>query len=153
MDSLKLNKAKLLVTLLFADNSVLMGNVFLDTRSRLHEGREFIKDVLESDEPFFPLEESREKTILFIKKSSIVKVTLHAREILDEPAFSQKKSVTIITLFGGESISGKLSVSLPRESSRVSDFINQPAKFVYILKEKNDVLVNLNYVKTIQQIS
>ncbi len=148
----KMEKVRMPVTLSIIDNSLIEGNIFLSEYSPIHHGREMVKDMFNSGKDFFPIELKNDNSIILINKYNVIKVILVERDRLEVELTMGKKQKAKITLSNGEIVTGMFVVEMPEEKSRLSDFLNNPDKYLYIEKEDdkdNDLIINSYYINTI----
>jgi len=92
--------------------------------------------------------------MLFLNKTNLVKVILGERDLTAETDLAHRRIVKIM-LINGETITGNLIVEMPEGTTRLSDFLNShPNIYLYVARDDTkDVILNLDYIKSIQSIS
>jgi hypothetical protein len=151
MNKFKIDKLRYSVSLKMVDGSQIDGNIFLDLYSPIHQGREIVKDLLESEKTFFPLEVGEDKAIIFVNKVCMVKAMLKERDSLDDLSLGEQKPVKI-TLIDGDVLSGKINLAMPTERVRVSDYLNLLPKWIYLYRDDQDAIINVDHIKAVQPL-
>ena len=146
--ALAIEMSKKKAEVLFSDGSRLPGHFFvlLDTQGRL--GAECLLDLLLDERSFLPFEKD-EGQILLIQKGSVVMVISEGREYLEGIPY-QKKMGARISLLSGQSLEAKVYNDLPRNRSRLSDFLNHSSKFFCVEVEGKEYLVNRRFIKSVE---
>lgn len=121
---------------------------FLQDYAEGHSGRELILDVLNSSSDFIPLEEAGSKKVSLVNKQGIHWVELKEREILGETSLVHEHSVQV-EMVGGKVIRGRVPVEMPPERSRLSDHLNFTPRFIYLLQEDRELILNKSYLLSV----
>jgi hypothetical protein len=149
---LRIEKARFPVSLLMSGGERLNGDMFVQAYSRFHTGREEIPDVLNGDEPFFPL--VRAGDTLLIAKGQVREV-----EVSWEPDSVELHAVGIraesveLTLTDGTVRTGELHLEMPSERPRLLDFLNQYGRrFVVLHAIAGLRLVNCGLIERVRPV-
>jgi hypothetical protein len=67
------------------------------------------------------------------------------RDLLEESVFAREIPVEV-ELSGGQILHGRLPVEMPPERSRLSDYVNFTPRFLYLLREDGDLILNKCYI-------
>ena len=132
MELLRVPRREVAVRILLDDGRTLDGTLF--TAEAGPDGRpERVLDHLnDSSEEFFPVACGEDRFVL--NKAGVITVTLAGgEEQVGEPELysAPEHEVPVrVTLTGGISLIGKLPIAMPRERSRVVDYLNSAPRFV-----------------------
>ena len=114
-----------------------------------HTGKETILDVLKSKASFIPLENFQTNEIFFVNKTSIMLLDLPARDLTEKTKLAPEAAVQI-KLNNGKMLSGKFSIEMPPERSRVSDYLNFSSEILYLCWEEGDIILNKVYIHSVK---
>jgi hypothetical protein len=114
-----------------------------------HSGRELIVDVLNSVATFIPLEDCEAGEFILVNKTKLLYLELAERDLLPETMIALEVSVEVF-LADGKTISGSFFVEMPEERSRLSDYLNFSPQFIYLCREKNDIIINKSAVVSVR---
>ena len=105
----------------------LVGDMFVQPYSPRHAGPEAPADVLNDDDPFFPLALEGGETLLLAKAGVRDVVVPDLSEAADdEYLFAATRPASVeLTLTGGGSCVGTLHLETPDERPRLLDFLNR----------------------------
>lgn len=149
-NSVKIEKSKRSATICVSDGWRLDVNLFLRQVAEEHSGRELILDILNSKAGFIPLEDFQENEILIVNKSKIMWVELKKRDLTEETMLAPEIPVEV-KLTNGEILTGSLFLEMPPERSRLSDCLNFSPQFLYLCREKGDIILNKAYVFSVKE--
>lgn len=114
-----------------ADEAMLSGEVSLHLVSDAHDGPETVQDRLNNRETFLPLRLALEGALVLLNKIHIIRVDVGDSELA---AYFPAGSCDVedhqirVQLIDGEHLEGAVTVDLPAERRRLSDYLNaQPA--------------------------
>ena len=121
-------KRRVPVTLWSSDLPGLAGSIFLDLDAAGNHHQTVIEKLNESAR-FLPLAVGPEGRIHLINKSRVVRVTT-GPQVIHSDVFARgfhpwREEHADVQLGDGTSLSGRIWMSLERESQRISDFMNQ----------------------------
>lgn len=149
---LRIEKARLPVSLLMSGGERLNGDMFVQAYSRFHTGREEVPDVLNGDEPFFPL--VRAGDTLLIAKNQVREVEVSWEPDLTElQAIGTRVEPVELTLTDGTIRTGELHLEMPSERPRLLDFLNQyDRRFVVLHAIAGLRLVNCGLIERVRPV-
>ena len=124
----------------------VLGTIFLNHQSNIHEGEEAPIEVLNHPAPFLVMKCGQYEDVRFYSKNSIVRVEHAGKAPLGESSL-----VTLPTrlyMMDGSVLDGFIRESLPPEHSRLFDYLNiLQDRFVRLYAHGNEVLlVNKAYI-------
>jgi hypothetical protein len=121
----------------------------LNPNAEDHTGKETILDVLKSKASFIPLENFQTNEIFFVNKTSIMLLDLPERDLTEKTKLAPEAAVQI-KLNNGKMLSGKFSIEMPPERSRVSDYLNFSSEILYLCWEEGDIILNKVYIHSVK---
>ena len=124
-------------------------NFFLRPVAQGHSGRELIVDVLNSAATFIPLEDCEAGEFILVNKTKLLYLELAERDLLPETMIASEISVEVC-LADGRTMVGNFFVEMPKERSRLSDYLNFSPQFIYLCREKNDLIINKSAVVSVR---
>ena len=124
----RIEKERFQVVVTTVDGEELVGDMFLQPYSPRRSGPESPVDVLNDDDPFFPLALDEGDTLL-LAKSGVRDVVVPD----DLPSEAEEEYATIgvrlanveLTLMGGDTCVGTVRLEMPDERPRLLDFLNR----------------------------
>lgn len=142
-----------------ADGTTWEAQLYVSDRAEHHAGRERPSDLLNGDEPFFPVDLSGIGFAL-LRRSSVLVTTVRAKdeltggatdgaELLEEgePVPEGAKRVDVrLVLDEGTSVDGTLVFLMPPGERRLQDFLNQASRFIPVREGDRVHLVNTERV-------
>jgi hypothetical protein len=155
-DERRIQKHPTEVSLVTVGGERLSGNVFVHPYNPARAGREQPVDVMNSPDPYIPLETP--DGILLVAKDAIVEVEYEdATETRNDGTLPLGVNVTLsITMSGGKPLSGALLVAGPVNTPRLLDFMNRAAmgndRFLELHADGRVKLVNRTHIATIRTI-
>jgi len=135
------------VTFTLADGSEVQGEVFLSLCDARHRGPQRVGELLNGEEDFIPVATSVGMVHLNIANIVTAK-TSDKSEWNELEQLGKKYSVRIATLLGEES--GEVFVNLPQYTSRVSDYLNQPARFYRLFISDHIVYIGARFILSVR---
>lgn len=132
------------------DQRSISVHFFLQDYADGHTGRELILDVLNAKGEFLSLEEVKTKEFVLVNKEQILCVELEERDLIEGTLFTREIPVEL-ELSGGLSFEGRFPVELPPERSRLSDHLNYTPRFLYLIREGADLIVNKFYILSLKE--
>ncbi len=148
---MRLEKIKRRVTLCRSDGMKLEVNFFLSPYAEGHSGREFLLDILNSNLTFLPVEDIRTNAILFLNKSKIMYLEIPERDLAEETVLNPEKSVQV-ELTNNEILNMSLFMEMPEERSRISDYLNLSAQFIYLCGKEKDLILNKSFMFSVKDL-
>ena len=148
---MRVEKIKRTATLCRSDGVRLDINFFLSQYAQGHSGREHILDVLNSNLTFLPVEDIGTGAIFFLNKDSVMSLEIPERDLADEVLLNPQRSVQV-EMTNHEILNLSIFMEMPEERSRVSDYLNCPAEFIYLCGEEKDFIVNKAFVLSVKDL-
>lgn len=144
---LKVEKLPVEVTFIMLGGEELTGTIFLDLHSRHHGGPERMEDIVNSGARFIPILLA-DKTVVLLNRQRIITAHCRKREADEYETMALGLLTDIkatIRLSDGRTITGALRTDMPKEHTRLSDVLNQPADFVRVIDSGIEYFVNRAY--------
>jgi hypothetical protein len=150
MTDQKIAKERRPVLFILADGSEVKGEVFLSLYEARRMGPQRVGELLNGEDLFLPV--ATAEGMLHLNVSNIVMARTETQPEWDDlETLGRKYSVRISTHLG--EIAGEVFVNLPREHSRVSDFLNQPDRFLRISGPEEIVYVAARFILSVRDNS
>jgi hypothetical protein len=146
----RIAKVRLPVSLIMLGGEELGGEMFVQALSAKHQGREEIPDILNSDEPFFPL--ARAGGTLLVAKDQVREVVVTGEQF-DDPflATAARAEPVELTLTDGSVRTGRVYLEMPTARPRLLDFLNRYAqRFVVLYAAGGVCLVNRTLIEHVR---
>ncbi|MEO6447544.1 MAG: hypothetical protein ABIZ91_08325 [Gemmatimonadaceae bacterium] len=138
----RIEKSRLPVVLLTSEGQRITGDLFVQSSARNKLGHETARDVLNTDEPFFPLATVKGRTLLLSKAH--VREMFVAREDVDDSDWEYgTPAVVDVVLQGGVRHVGTILIQQTSGHQRVLDYFNRcQDRFLELYKDEGIVLLN-----------
>ena len=150
-DKFKIETTKKKAEIFFPDESHLDGFFFASPRAQVHEGCEFVFDLLTSERNALPFE-LMDGEMVVLQKHGVAMVALEGNE-LNKNLPSQEKIAVQVCFISGKTIEGYAYINLPKTHSRLSDFLNLHTEFFYLEVDDKDFLINSHFIKMVRENS
>ena len=149
--SLKINKTLRPITLWVHPEGQVMGSIFVQPEMDNASGED-PEDVLNHDSPFLVLQRQEPEEICFYSRSSIIRAEYTKPD--DNITENSHTYHCKLMMMDGSEIYGMVQESLPREYSRLYDYLNQGTDRFIKLHGDNGItyLVNKAYVTQVLSI-
>ena len=134
MSDYRIEKDRFSVKLFFSDGEVDQGNIYLSLQAANHVGRESVRDVLNQQDSFLPVNFPKDSTKL-INKRHLLMVSFPSNEEEEELGPEANPHEVVLHLSNSVQIEGKFIFLLPPHSSRVKDYLGQAESFIELRKE------------------
>ena len=146
--SLKIQKAARPVTLWIHPEGRVTGNIFITPGSDQSDG-ELPEDVLNQSEPFLVLQKKSPDEVRFYNRASIIRVELSESDSGNSQKSHRYKCKLL--MMDGTEISGTIQESLPKEFSRLYDYLNQKSdRFIKLYSKDIVYLINKSYITQLE---
>lgn len=119
----RIEKERLPITVTTASGERLSGDMFVQSYSRRRAGREEAADVLNDDEPYFPLALAGD-SMLLIAKQRVRDVEVPGAGASHDGIASRPVTVEVVVA-GGEAFLGEVRLEVPFDRPRLLDFLNR----------------------------
>ena len=146
---MKIEKIKHKATVCGIEGWRLDVNFFLRQVAEEHSGREIILDILNSKAGFVALEDSQANEILLVNKGKVMYLELQERDLIKETMLAPEIPAEV-ALTNGEILAGSFFLQMPLERSRLSDYLNFSPQFLYLCREKGDIILNKSYIRSVK---
>jgi len=150
MSDYRIEKDRFSVKLFFSDGKVDEGNIYLSLQAANHEGRESVRDVLNQQEPFLPVNFPAKSTRL-INKRHLLMVSFPSNKEEEDLGAEANPHEVVLHLINGVQVEGKFIFLLPPHSSRVKDYLSQTESFMELRKEGEIYLVNKRHIIFVEE--
>lgn len=152
MDSLRIPVVEREVVVFFSDGSRIAGKAFISASAPDHSGTMRIGEWLNSAEDYFPFLPHNENSPMLINKQKVLIVTAEreAEENFDEVDISPKRQIRIE--MDVMCIEGILIMEMPEGRLRVLDVLNSDQRFLFMIKNGQEVHVNKSSVIRVTEI-
>jgi hypothetical protein len=148
MEDQKIAKNQRRVMFILADGSGMEGDVFLSLYEAHRHGPQRVGELLNGEDMFLPVKTAGGTVHLNV--ANIIKaITPSTGEIHDLMTLGKQYRVGVTTLCGHE-ITGDIFVDLPRDRSRVSDYLNRPQRFIPIVLPDSIVYVARKFILSVR---
>jgi hypothetical protein len=147
----RIEKERLAVTVTTESGERLSGQMFVQSYARRRLGREEAVDVLNDNDPYFPLALDGDNTLL-IAKQRVRDVQVAAGEgSVPNPA---ARPVTVeVVVAGGAAFLGEVRLEVPFERPRLLDFLNRlQQKFVTLHTADGIRLINSRLIERVRPL-
>ena len=153
-NELRIEKEPTEVNILTVGGETLNGFVFVQPYHPLRRGKEQPSDILNAPSAYFPVETN--EGILLVAKSAIAELDYASEDLPDDVGTLQiGVSVSLsVTMSGGKSYTGAISVEGPVNTPRLLDFMNRMAagnrNFIELTENGRVRLLNRTHIETIR---
>jgi hypothetical protein len=146
-------KRRIPVTVWSSELSGMAGSIFLDLDADGNQHQTLLEKLNESA-AFFPLAVGSEGRIHLVNKRRVTRVTA-GRQVVQSDVFARgftpwREERAEVQLCDGTSLAGRIWMPLPRETRRISDFMNEGPDFFALLTPIAAHLVNATAVVAVQ---
>jgi hypothetical protein len=153
MSDYRIEKSRCPVVVTTHSGETITGEMFLQPFGRHDGGMERPQDILNGDEPFFPLALSENETVL-IAKEQVVEVSL-AFDPHDAVEYEMLARPTVIEvrLVNGATHAGAIFLQLPLERPRLLDFLNRDVqRFLTLHGTERRLLINRRVIERVRPL-
>lgn len=153
----RIEKARCQVAVTTLDGERLVGDVFLQPYAHRRAGPEAPEDLLNDDDPFFPLALADGSGTLLIAKDRLNEVEVPDDRPRDDEAAYEAMGIRLaaveLTLLGGVVRTGTVKLELPYERPRLLDFFNRYARRFLVLHGDDGIrLVNRRSIERVRPL-
>jgi hypothetical protein len=155
MSRFRVEKRRAEAELTLSTGATVRGWFFLAGSSATHTGPERIGDLLNTGDGFFPFQLSNGATVLY-NRAHVASITLPTDAV--EPALdpgyelATKRHVSIL-LTTGARLTGTVSIYLPSDHNRLSDYANAEETFRYVETPDRTYIVNASHIVDLVEIA
>ncbi len=153
MSDYRIEKNRCPVVVTTHSGETIAGEMFLQPFGRPDGGTERPQDILNNDEPFFPLSISSEETVLIAKEQVFEVAVDFDPTDMEETESLSRPTVIEVRLISGATHAGAIFLQLPLEHSRLLDFLNRDCKrFVTLHGTDRRLLINRRVIERIRPL-
>jgi hypothetical protein len=152
MEELRVPKRRARVQLILDGGSSRTVDVFLTDFAATHTGPERLSDVLNGQAQFIPVVDSGSNAVFFLNRTSVA-VARVAADVEGEDAGHHTiptEHEVEITVVGGTKLKGLVTYVMPSDRSRLTDYLNEPTRFIKLIESDGVALINKAHVTFIE---
>ena len=151
-DEIRVPTVTVSVEFLLSDGERLAGMIHLSSASRFHEGAETLDEFFNARRPFLPVFRADGKTVLVGRRAIVTVSAPPSSPLVSRLPGRVPGAVHILRvhLENGDVAEGMLLATLPTQSSRVSDALNQEEEFVPIELTESVMFVRKDRIARIE---
>ena len=158
MSDYRIEKDRVHVTVVTAAGERIAGNLFVQAYARHRVGPEGAPDVMNDEDPFFPLRTDEGVTYL-IAKDRVLEVEITPDEVALADLEAKRLSTAVrlvdaeVTLVGGSVVRGALALEVPADRPRLLDFLNRfDKRFVTLYVESGTRLLHYSAIVRVRPL-
>ncbi len=155
MSDYRIEKSRCPVVVTTHSGETVAGEMFLQPFGRHDGGTERPQDILNSDEPFFPLALSDDETVLIAKEQVVeVSIAFDPNDSFEAETESLSRPTVIeVRLINGATHAGAIFLQLPLERPRLLDFLNRDtARFLTLHGTERRLLINRRVIERVRPL-
>ena len=153
MSDFRIEKGRAAVVLTMAGAGTIQGEMFVQANSRHRAGPEHPEDILNDEEPFFPMVLDSGETLL-IAKDQVLQAEMEdstIQSLIENGAV--RPAAVELTLAGGNAYSGTLFLEVRADRPRLLDFLNKFEHRFFLLHSSNGVrLINRHFIEHVRPL-
>jgi hypothetical protein len=151
-DEIRVPTVPISVEFLLSDGARLAGKIHLSSTSPFHDGAETLDEFFNSRRLFLPVHRADGKTVLVGRRAIVMVSAPPSSPLVSRLPGRVPGAVHILRvhLENGEVAEGMLLATLPTQSSRVSDAVNQEEEFVPIESTESVMFVRKDRIARIE---
>jgi hypothetical protein len=149
----RIEKDRSLVVLTTVGGERILGEMFVQAYARHRMGPEEPRDVMNGDEPFFPLQQLDGETLL-ISKEHVLELEIEGMDRIDAESEMLARAARVeITMTGGTRRLGMVFLEVPFDRPRLLDFLNRfHERFITLRTEHGVSLINRRLVELVRPL-
>ncbi len=149
MEIYRVPKVETRVRILLDDGRTLDGSIFTSVTGPLGGPETILERLVDPAEEFLPLACGEDR--LLLNKTGIILVQCPADAVGPAAGAQGAKEVPVrVSLAGGTSLLGRLSIRMPPERARVLDYLNSAPRFVPLLGDRDVTLIQKHFIVTVR---
>lgn len=153
MSDLRIEKGRTAVVITMTGSGSISGEMFVQANSRHRSGPEHPEDILNDEEPFFPMVLDSGETLL-VAKDQVLEAGMEDTLIsglLESGAV--RPAAVEITLAGGAVRTGTLFLEVRADRPRLLDFLNKFNQRFFLLHSSEGVrLINRHFIEHVRPL-
>jgi hypothetical protein len=150
----RIEKERLSVVVVTVSGERIVGEMFVQAYAHHHTGPEGPSDIMNGDEPFFPLAVLTGETLLIAKEQ--VREVEYERPAEDEDPSTHvaaRPAVVEVTMIGAAECSGCVYLELPYERPRLLDYLNRCGlRFIPLYTTEGVRLLNRRLIERVRPL-
>ncbi|MGH7695533.1 MAG: hypothetical protein ACRENH_11160 [Gemmatimonadaceae bacterium] len=148
----RIEKRRLPVAVTLMSGTRLDGELFVQASGHYHGELEDAPEVLNADDPFFPLALRNGDTVL-VAKENVRSVAVARRDVHEDEALGIPTRVEV-SLRDGERLNGSLIIEPVNGRSRVLDFLNRrQERFLTLFGRESVLLINRTLLERVRPVT
>lgn len=148
----RIEKRRLPVAVTLMSGTRLDGELFIQSSGRYHGELEDAPEVLNAEDPFFPLA-LRNGDAILIAKENVRSVAVARRDVHEDEALGIPTRVEV-SLRDGERLTGSLIIEPVNGFSRVLDFLNRrEERFLSLFGRESVLLINRTLLERVRPLT
>ena len=148
----RIEKRRLAVAVTLMSGTRLDGELFIQSSGRYHGELEDAPEVLNAEDPFFPLA-LRNGDAILIAKENVRCVAVARRDVHEDEALGIPTRVEV-SLRDGERLTGSLIIEPVNGFSRVLDFLNRrQERFLPLFGRESVLLINRTLFERVRPLA
>ena len=153
MSDYRIEKSRCPVVITTHSGETIAGEMFLQPFGRPDGGMERPLDILNGEEPFFPLALPDGETVLVAKEQVVeVSIAFDAADGFENESLS-RPTVIEVQLISGATHAGAIFLQLPLERPRLLDFLNRDAqRFLTLHGTERRLLINRRVIERVRPL-
>jgi hypothetical protein len=153
MSDYRIEKSRCPVVVTTHSGETISGEMFLQPFGRHDGGMERPLDILNGNDPFFPLAISADETVLIAKEQVVeVSVAFDPEDSFESESLS-RPTVIEVRLINGATHAGAIFLELPMERPRLLDFLNRDTqRFVTLHGSERRLLINRQVIERVRPL-
>ncbi len=149
MEIYRVPKLETRVRILLDDGRSLEGSIYTSVTGPLGGPETILDRLADASEEFLPLACGEDR--LLLNKTGIILVQCPVESVGSAIGEEGAKEVPVrVSLAGGTSLVGRLSIRMPPERARVLDYLNAAPRFVPLLGESDVTLIQKHFIVTVR---
>jgi hypothetical protein len=152
VNDLRIEKRRLAVSVTFMSGTRVDGELYVQASGHYHGQLEDAPEVLNAEEPFFPLALHNGDTIL-VAKDNVRNVAVARRDVHEDEALGIPTRVEV-TLRDGERLNGSLIIEPVSGRSRILDYLNRRQdRFLALFGRESVLLINRQLLERVRPLT
>ena len=153
MSDYRIEKSRCPVVVTTHSGETITGEMFLQPFGRHDGGTERPQDILNGDEPLFPLAISESETVLVAKEQVVELFLDYDPHDSVEYEMLARPTVIEVRLINGATHAGAIFLQLPLERPRLLDFLNRDTeRFLTLHGTERRLLINRRVIERIRPL-
>ena len=151
-NDLRIEKGRLAVSVTLMSGTRVDGELYVQASAHYHGALEDAPELLNADEPFFPLALRTGDTVL-VAKDNVRSVTVAWNDVHDDETLGISTRVEV-ALRDGERVSGSLFIEPVAGRSRLLDYLNRrQERFLILFGRESVLLINRVLIERVRPIA